>query len=106
MLTAPLVTVKLVLLNEAIPLAEVEALSIVTVEPVPLAFARLIVPFKPFKEFTTLPLAAKPQAALLCRQTVPLAFGKLIALLVVGVTKLTVVVKPLSVALIWVEPLP
>ena len=53
-LTAPLATLKLVELNEAIPLATVDALSIVTVDPPLVALARVSAPARPFRLVTPL----------------------------------------------------
>ena len=54
-LTAPEVTVKLVALKLAIPLATSEALSIVTVAPLPLELANVKTPVKPSKDVTPPP---------------------------------------------------
>jgi hypothetical protein len=86
-LTAPAVTVKFAELNEAIPLAVVDASSIVMVVPAPVELLIVSEPVRPLTELTPapltpqvgqlmLPLASRTIGPLALTANVPLAFGR------------------------------
>ena len=72
---------------------------IVTVLPTPVELAIVKTPARPSTEVTPLPLVAKPQLVLPCKQMVPLSLGTVIVRLAVGAVKPRVLVKPLALAL-------
>lgn len=112
-LIAPLLAVKLVLLNEAIPLAVVLALSRVMVVPEVVEFDKVRAPaiaaplVAPWIDSTPLPAAANPQPAVSpSRQIMPVWLGIVTVVLAPGNAKASVLVKPLSLAARVVEALP
>ena len=101
----PLLALKLVELNWAMPFWAVLASLMVMVLTDPVELASVRAPARVLTLVTPLPPAAKPQLLVL-RQMVPVASGRVMVRLLVGVAKPTLLVKPPVVEDRVVEPLP